>query len=58
MTFDFDRAHERAAVGHLLGPVVDRAIDATQLMLSALVHNLEVTEPAPAVLGVTGGGNP
>lgn len=38
--FDFDRADERAAMGHLLGLIVDATYPNTGLMLSALVHYL------------------
>lgn len=35
--FDFSRADERAAVGHLLGLIVERTFPVTGLMISALV---------------------
>ncbi|BDH15229.1 hypothetical protein [Streptomyces hygroscopicus] len=42
--FDFERAHERAAMGHLLGLIVLRHHEydpaTSRLMLSALVHYL------------------
>jgi len=38
--FDFDRADERAAMGELLGAIVDRNRPQTGLMISALVHYL------------------
>lgn len=36
--FDFERADERAAMGHLLGRIVERNHPTTGLMISALVH--------------------
>jgi hypothetical protein len=35
--FDFSRADERAAMGHLLGLIVERVFPQTGLMISALV---------------------
>jgi hypothetical protein len=49
--FDFDRADERAAVGHLLGLIVtqDQSCDPSTppLMLSALVHYLGANDAGP-----------
>lgn len=38
--FDFERADERAAMGHLLGLIVERNYPTTKLMISALVTYL------------------
>jgi hypothetical protein len=38
--FDFSRADERAAMGHLLGLIVERSFPLTGLMISALVMYL------------------
>ncbi len=45
--FDFDRADERAAMGHLLGLVVQDNYPETGLMLSALVHYLDSNDAGP-----------
>ncbi|MFE4665491.1 hypothetical protein ACFRI7_06155 [Streptomyces sp. NPDC056716] len=49
--FDFERADERAAMGHLLGLIVvrDREIDPSDppLMLSALVNYLAANDAGP-----------
>ena len=42
--FDFDRADERAAVGYLLGRIVDRNYPTTGLMISALVQHLDAND--------------
>lgn len=39
--FDFERADERAAMGHLLWLIVEGTRPTTSLMLSALVHYLD-----------------
>ena len=39
--FDFDRQDERAAIGHLLGEIVERNRPKTGLMISALVIYLD-----------------
>jgi hypothetical protein len=45
--FDFERADERAAMGYLLGLIVDRNYPSTHLLISALVHYLNANEPGP-----------
>lgn len=45
--FDFDRADERAAMGHLLGLIVESNRPTTNLMLSALVHYLGENDAGP-----------
>jgi hypothetical protein len=47
MGFDFDHPDERAAMGHLLGLIVERDFPTTGLMLSALVHYLDVNNAGP-----------
>lgn len=42
--FDFSRADERAAMGHLLYLIVDRNRPATNLMISALVTYLDAND--------------
>ena len=42
--FDFTRADERAAMGHLLYLIVDRNRPATNLMISALVTYLDAND--------------
>ncbi|WP_322870861.1 hypothetical protein [Streptomyces goshikiensis] len=46
-SFDFERADERAAMGHLLGLVVDRDYAESGLMISALVHYLGANDAGP-----------
>lgn len=43
-SFDFERADERAAMGYLLGRIVERNFPATGLMISALVHYLDAND--------------
>lgn len=45
--FDFGRADERAAMGHLLGMIVERDYPDTGLMVSALVHYLGENDAGP-----------
>ncbi|HEX5494283.1 MAG TPA: hypothetical protein VFX70_06905 [Mycobacteriales bacterium] len=45
--FDFERADERAAVGHLLGLIVDQNYPTTALMISALVSHLGANDAGP-----------
>lgn len=45
--FDFERADERAAMGHLLGLIVERNYPTTRLMISALVNYLGVNDAGP-----------
>jgi hypothetical protein len=45
--FDFSRQDERAAMGHLLGLVVERNRPATGLMISALVTYLDANDAGP-----------
>ena len=46
--FDFNEAAERAAMGYLLGRIVDATWDAERkLMLSALVHYLDQNDAGP-----------
>ena len=45
--FDFERADERAAMGHLLGLIVERNLPDTNLMVSALVHYLDQNDAGP-----------
>ncbi|MGW2273949.1 hypothetical protein [Streptomyces yangpuensis] len=46
-SFDFERADERAAMGHLLGRVVERDYPESNLMISALVHYLGANDAGP-----------
>jgi len=46
-SFDFERADERAAMGHLLGLIVERNLPTTELMISALVHYLDQNDAGP-----------
>ena len=39
--FDFSEARDRAAMGHLLGRIVNEDVQETGLMISALVHYLD-----------------
>jgi hypothetical protein len=45
--FDFDREDERAAMGYLLGMIVDKTFPQTGLMLSALVQYLNENDAGP-----------
>jgi hypothetical protein len=45
--FDFSRQDERAAMGHLLGLIVERNRPATGLMISALVTYLDTNDAGP-----------
>ncbi|MGV9690970.1 hypothetical protein ACWDUX_17880 [Streptomyces sp. NPDC003444] len=45
--FDFERADERAAMGHLLGLIVERDYPDSKLMISALVHYLGANDAGP-----------
>lgn len=45
--FDFEQDSERAAVGHLLGLIVDRNRPTTGLMISALVQYLNANDAGP-----------
>lgn len=45
--FDFDREDERAAMGYLLGLIVDNTFSETGLMLSALVQYLNENDAGP-----------
>ncbi|SCG02366.1 hypothetical protein GA0115260_106403 [Streptomyces sp. MnatMP-M27] len=45
--FDFEQADERAAMGHLLGLIVERDYPETRLMISALVHYLGANDAGP-----------
>lgn len=45
--FDFSRQDERAAMGHLLGLIVERNRPATGLMISALVTYLDANDAGP-----------
>jgi hypothetical protein len=45
--FDFNRQDERAAMGHLLGLIVERNRPATGLMISALVTYLDANDAGP-----------
>ncbi|OON32101.1 hypothetical protein BSA16_07525 [Micromonospora sp. Rc5] len=45
--FDFDREDERAAIGRLLGLIVERNYPATGLMISALVRYLDAKYAGP-----------
>jgi hypothetical protein len=46
-SFDFNRQDERAAMGYLLGLVVEGNYPETNLMLSALVHYLDSNDAGP-----------
>lgn len=45
--FNFDREDERAAMGHLLGLIVDETFPQTGVLPSALVKYLNENEPGP-----------
>jgi hypothetical protein len=45
--FDFARADERAAMGRLLGLIVERNRPDTNLMITALVHYLDANDAGP-----------
>lgn len=45
--FDFDRDDERAAMGYLLGLIVDETYSETGVMLSALVQYLNENDAGP-----------
>ncbi|MGW2209288.1 hypothetical protein [Streptomyces sp. NPDC001781] len=45
--FDFEQADERAAMGHLLGLIVERDYPESRLMISALVHYLGANDAGP-----------
>ncbi|MEU1921719.1 MULTISPECIES: hypothetical protein [Streptomyces] len=45
--FDFEQADERAAMGHLLGLIVERDYPESGLMISALVHYLGANDAGP-----------
>jgi hypothetical protein len=45
--FDFEEAGERAAVGHLLGLIVERDYPTSGLMISALVQYLDANDAGP-----------
>lgn len=45
--FDFSRQDERAAMGHLLGLIVERNRPANGLMISALVSYLDANDAGP-----------
>ncbi|TDD62085.1 hypothetical protein E1263_05430 [Kribbella antibiotica] len=45
--FDFEQAADRAAVGYLLGRIVERNYSRTGLMLSALVRYIDANEAGP-----------
>lgn len=47
VAFDFHRADDRAAMGHLLGRIVERNLPTTGLMISALVHYLGANDAGP-----------
>lgn len=45
--FDFEQERERAAIGHLLGLIVERNRPTTSLMISALVQYLNANDAGP-----------
>jgi hypothetical protein len=45
--FDFDQDSERAAMGHLLGLIVERNRPTTNLLISALVQYLNTNDAGP-----------
>lgn len=45
--FDFEQTDERAAMGHLLGLIVERDYPESRLMISALVHYLGANDAGP-----------
>jgi hypothetical protein len=45
--FNFESEHDRAAMGELLGTVVDATLDEDGVMLSALVHYLNHNDAGP-----------
>ncbi|WP_172639439.1 hypothetical protein [Streptomyces tailanensis] len=50
--FDFSRADERAAMGHLLWLIVQRNHPESGLMLSAFVHYLNTNDAGPGFYGL------
>lgn len=46
---DFAHVDERAAMGHLLGLIVEQDVARTGLMLSALVHYLDANDAGPGL---------
>jgi hypothetical protein len=50
--FDFSRQDERAAMGHLLGLIVERNRPVTGLMISALVTYLDGNDAGPGFYGL------
>ena len=46
--FDFEQDSERAAMGHLLGLIVERNRPTTGLLISALVQYLNTNDAGPA----------
>ena len=50
--FDFAREDERAAMGHLLGLIVERNRPGTGLMISALVSYLNANDAGPGFFGL------
>lgn len=47
LEFDFDRADERAAMGHLLGLITERYDPESRIMISSLVHYLGANDAGP-----------
>lgn len=45
--FDFEQASERAALGHLLGLIVEEDYPSSGLMISALVQYLDANDAGP-----------
>jgi hypothetical protein len=50
--FDFSQAADRAAMGHLLGLVVDRTFPESGLLISALVKYMYENGPGPGFYGI------
>ena len=50
--FDFGRQDERAAMGHLLGLIVERNYPTTKLMISALVIYLDENDAGSGFYGL------
>lgn len=46
-SFDFEHADERAAMGYLLGLIVEQDYPKSRLMISALVHYLGANDAGP-----------
>ncbi|MEU8265364.1 hypothetical protein AB0C02_32790 [Micromonospora sp. NPDC048999] len=52
--FDFEQDSERAAMGHLLGLIVERNHPTTNLLISALVQYLNTNDAGPGFYALAG----